>query len=413
MKDAQKRPYPRNSVNAKIQLRTVGQLGQLGRCRDFPKRVAIVHDWLPEVGGAERVLGELLNVLPDADLFSLLDFLPDSDRAFLKGKEVRTSFLQQLPWVRRFYRSYLPLMPLAVESLDLSGYELILSSSYAVAKGVLTGPDQLHLCYCHSPIRYAWDMQEEYLRYAMCKHGLKGALVRALLHYIRLWDYRTSNGVDSFASNSHFVSRRIWKVYRREARVIYPPVELKSGFESNKTQSPVRTTYLSVGRLVPYKRLDLIIEAFRRMPDRNLEILGDGPERSRLQKALPKNVKLRGRVSEAEVGRALCSAKALVFAAQEDFGIVLVEAQAAGTPVIAYGRGGACETVLDGITGVLFPEQTADALVEAIKAAEGLSFEPESLRKQANRFAPEVFRSELKSWIGEEWDSFLNRTDSL
>lgn len=380
---------------------------------DFPKRVAIVHDWLPEVGGAERVLGEMLNVLPDADLYSLLDFIPPADRAFLRGKEVHTSFLQRLPGMRRFYRAYLPLMPLAAESFDLSQYDMILSSSYAVAKGIITGPNQLHLCYCHSPIRYAWDMQEQYLRYKMCQRGLKGFFARALLHYIRLWDCRTPNGVDAFASNSQFVCRRIWKVYRRNSRVIYPPVDLSKGAGVMEVSSSARKRYLSVGRLVPYKRLDLIIEAFRRMPERELVVIGDGPERARLEKRLPKNVTLRGRVPEAALGDALRSAKALVFAAEEDFGIVLVEAQAAGTPVIAYGKGGACETVLNGITGILFEEQTPESIVSAINSADGLQFEPSILMRHAQQFTPEIFRSELRSWIAEEWETFVDQSRTL
>ena len=192
----------------------------------LPERIALVHDWLPEVGGAERVLGEMLQVLPQAHVYSLVDFIPESERAFLCGKKVRTSFLQNLPGARRFYRSYLPLMPLAIEHFDLAAYDLVLSSSYAVAKGVITGPDQLHLCYCHSPPRYAWDLQELYLRQSQRSSGVKGFLARALLHYIRLWDCRTPNGVDAFAANSRFIQRRIWKVYRRRSRLIYPPVHM-------------------------------------------------------------------------------------------------------------------------------------------------------------------------------------------
>jgi glycosyltransferase involved in cell wall biosynthesis len=379
---------------------------QFRAAASLPKRVAVVHDWLPEVGGAERVLGEILNVLPEADVFSLLDFIPASERAFLRGKYIKTSFLQKMPGARRFYRAYLPLMPLAVESFDLSAYDLILSSSYAVAKGLLSGPDQLHLCYCHSPMRYVWDLQEQYLRQTGLNEGLQGFMARALLHYIRLWDCRTPNGVDAFAANSQFVSRRIWKVYRRKSRVIFPPV----GLDFELSALPVkqsRAVYVSLGRLVPYKRVDLLIEAFRAMPERTLHVIGDGPERRRLASGLPSNVRLLGRLPEAAVVEALQSARALVFTAEEDFGIVPVEAQAAGIPVIAYGKGGACETVVHGVTGVLFREQSARAIVEAVEEADQIVFDVEALRGNARRFSPEVFRCELKSWVEEEWASFV------
>ncbi len=370
-----------------------------------PRRVAIVHDWLPEVGGAERVLGEILNVLPQAHLFSLLDFIPESERAFLNGKKVHTSFLQDLPGARRFYRSYLPLMPLAVEYFDLSSYDLVVSSSYAVAKGVLTGPDQLHLCYCHTPVRYAWDLQEQYLRQSGHSSGLSGFLARALLHYIRLWDCRTPNGVDAFAANSRFVARRIWKVYHRQAKVIYPPVFLPLAEGVRSTVVP-RSCYVSLGRLVPYKRVDLLIEAFRRMPDRTLHVIGEGPERRNLEKGLPPNVRLLGRLPQHAVTEALAEAKALVFGAEEDFGIAPVEAQAVGTPVIAYGKGGARETVIHGVTGLLFGEQTPESVMEAVEVLEKTHFDPCALCENAQRFAVSVFQREFRRWIDFEWAKF-------
>jgi glycosyltransferase involved in cell wall biosynthesis len=374
-------------------------------CSRLPKRIAIVHDWLPEVGGAERVLGEILQMLPQAHLYSLVDFLPDSERAFLRGKKVRTSFLQSLPGARRFYRSYLPLMPLAIEHFDLAAYDLILSSSYAVAKGVITGPDQLHLCYCHSPPRYAWDLQEVYLRQSQRSSGIKGFLARALLHYIRLWDYRTPNGVDAFAANSRFIQRRIWKVYRRRSRLIYPPVQV-GGEEAPQAEKP-RTYYLSLGRLVPYKRVDLLVETFRKHPGRQLQIIGDGPERVRLNKNLPPNVRFLGRQPQRVVAEALRGAKALLFPAEEDFGLVPVEAQAAGTPVIAYARGGGSESVIEGLTGVLFHEQTAASLSAAIEQAEATEFDSAVLRQNAMRFSAGIFRSTLAQWLASEWSRFL------
>ncbi len=377
-------------------------------CLPLPKKVAIIHDWLPEVGGAEMVLAELVKVFPQAALFSLIDFIPEAERGFLKGKSVQTTFLQQLPAVRRFYRSYLPLMPLAVEHIDLSSYEMILSSSYAVAKGVITGPEQLHLCYCHSPIRYAWDQQEQYLLHSGNASGLKGFIARALLHYIRIWDSRTSNGVDAFATNSRFVARRVWRVYRRRSRVIYPPVEIGAVPEGSGESG---SYYLSLGRLVPYKRVDLIIEAFRRMPDRELVVIGEGPERARLEKSLPKNVTMLGRQSREVVLALLSAARALVFAAEEDFGIAPVEAQALGTPVIAYGKGGALETVVPTKTGVLFLEQSAECLIQAVKEFENLSFDKRVLREHGARFAPERFRRQLREWVSDKWTRFQAREE--
>jgi glycosyltransferase involved in cell wall biosynthesis len=303
-------------------------------------------------------------------------------------------------------------MPLAVEGFDLSKYDLILSSSYAVAKGLLSSPEQLHLCYCHSPIRYAWDLQEQYLRQTGMDKGIKGGMARLLLHYIRLWDSRTPNGVDAFAANSEFIRRRIWKVYRREAKVIYPPVSpdiLPLHGASNSRCG----AYVSLGRLVPYKRVDLLIEAFRKLPGKTLHVIGDGPERGRLERDLPNNVRLLGRVSQPELLAALQNARALVFAAEEDFGIALVEAQAAGTPVIAYGRGGALETVVHGVTGILFSEQNAEAVVAAVEEAEAAVFDSEDLSENVQRFAPERFRLGLKSWIAGEWEAFVRNRQAV
>lgn len=372
-------------------------------------RVAIVHDWLAEMGGAEKVLVELLKVFPNAALFTLLDVIPKADRAFLGERSVNTSFLQKIPGIKKHYRSMLPLMPLAVEHLDVSAYEIVISSSYAVAKGVITGPDQLHLCYCHSPVRYAWDMQELYLRQTGCGAGIKGFLARALLHYIRLWDTRTPNGVDAFAANSSFIARRIWKVYRRNCRVIYPPVECISEPES----VPKGEYYVSLGRIVPYKRVDLLVETFRQMPHRVLRVIGDGPERKRLEKGSPSNVHFLGRLSQRRVVEELSGAKALLFPGEEDFGLVPVEAQSMGVPVVAYEKGGASETVEHGKTGVLFKDQTVDSLKDAISVLERIKFDPVSLRRHSRRFAPDVFHAGMRHWVEGEWRSFLRRKGGI
>ncbi|MDR6356182.1 glycosyltransferase involved in cell wall biosynthesis [Pseudomonas psychrotolerans] len=237
-------------------------------------KIAIVHDWLVTFAGAERVLAELFEIWPEADLFSVIDFLSDEDRAHLKGKHATTTFIQRLPQAKKRYQTYLPLMPHAIEQLDLSGYDLIISSSHAVAKGVLTGPDQLHISYVHSPIRYAWDLQHQYLKEAGLNTGLKGKLARIILHYVRIWDQRTAAGVDAFVANSHFIARRISKAYRREAKVIYPPVDISRFTPAGGKDD----FYLTASRMVPYKRMPMIVEAFSAMPDKKLVVIGAGPE---------------------------------------------------------------------------------------------------------------------------------------
>lgn len=366
-------------------------------------RTAIVHDWLVTYAGAERVLEQMLHVFPEADVYTLVDFLPPEARHFLRGRPVYTSFLQRLPRARTRYRSYLPLMPLAVEQLDVSRYDLVLSSSHAVAKGVVTGPDQLHIAYVHTPIRYAWDLQFQYLKETGLDRGVKGWLARAVLHYIRLWDVRTAAGVDHFVANSCFVARRIRKIYRREADVIYPPVDVE-----RFTPGGVKEDfYLTVSRLVPYKKVDVIVEAFSAMPDRRLVVIGDGPERGRIRAKAGANVRLLGHQPHHVLLDYMRRARAFVFAAEEDFGIAPVEAQACGTPVIAYGRGGALETVRplesEAPTGLFFPRQDAAAVREAIRRFEEEEgrIRPRACRENALRFSAARFREELARYVAE------------
>lgn len=376
-----------------------------------PRKIALVHDWLAVYTGSERVFEQIIQLYPQADLFSLVEFLPASQRAFLQGKPVQTSILQRLPFARAHFRAYLPLMPLAIEQFDLSGYDLVISSSHAVAKGVITGPNQLHISYIHSPIRYAWDMQHEYLRDSRLRRGLKSWLARAMLHYIRLWDARTVNSVDALAANSNFIARRIWKVYRRQARVIYPPVDVRQfAFSPQKDD-----TYLAVSRLVPYKKMDLIVKAFAGLPDRRLVVIGDGPERARIERMAGANITFMGYQPDSTIVSAMQRAKAFVFAAQEDFGITPLEAQACGTPVIAYGDGGVTETVrgLDHPqpTGVFFSEQTPEALRAAVVQFEANADRilPQACSANAARFASENFRAAFSAFVTEEWDAFLRR----
>lgn len=370
------------------------------------RKIAVVHDWLPLYGGAERVLEQILNVFPQADIFSMIDAIPSDQRGFLQNKEVKTSFVQRLPGGKTRYRSYFPLMPLAVEQFDLSAYDLVISSSYSFAKGILTGPDQRHLCYCHSPIRYAWDMQHQYLEQANLTKGPKSWFVRIVLHYIRLWDYRTAAGVDAFAANSAYIARRIMKVYRRDAEVIFPPVAV-GDFELGERKEDF---YLTASRMVPYKRVDLIAEAFSRMPEKKLIVIGDGPEMGRVRAKAGPNVSLLGYKDNPTLRSHLQRAKAFVFAAEEDFGILPVEAQACGTPVIAFGRGGAAETVNEGETGVLFPEQSAESLVNAVREFETMNFSPGTIRRQAEKFSAEVFRRNFSDFVRKNcpgWEASL------
>ncbi|MCK9738402.1 glycosyltransferase family 4 protein [Pseudomonas syringae] len=366
-------------------------------------KIAIVHDWLVSYAGAERVLASLINVWPAADLFAVIDFLSDQDRAHLHGKVARTTFIQKLPGARKHYARYLPLMPLAIEQLDLSGYDLIISSSHAVAKGVLCGPDQLHISYVHSPIRYAWDLQHQYLQESGMNKGIKGGLARLILHYIRLWDQRTSTGVDAFIANSGFIGARISKAYRRDSTVIYPPVDTL-GFTAQGARGDF---YLCASRMVPYKRMPMIVEAFAAMPDKRLIMIGDGPDLAKAQAIASQvsNVTLLGFQPGNVLLEHMRSAKAFVFAAEEDFGISPVEAQACGTPVIAFAKGGVMETVhgLDHPqpTGVFYRQQTVASLIAAIGEFEAAQsrISSEACRANAERFSVARFEQEIKAFV--------------
>ncbi|MGG2017470.1 glycosyltransferase family 4 protein [Bacillus sp. S10(2024)] len=367
-------------------------------------KIAIVHDWFVTYAGAEKVVEQMLEVFPEADLFSLVDHLGDN-REFIKNKEVKTTFIQKLPFSKKKYRNYLPLMPLAIEQLDLSKYDVILSSSHAVAKGVLTGPDQLHISYVHSPIRYAWDLQHQYLKESNLEKGIKGFITKTILHKIRNWDYRTANGVDYFVGNSKFIGRRIWKVYRRESEVIYPPVDI-SAFTLHEKKEDF---YVTASRMVPYKKIDLIVEAFASMPDRKLVVIGDGPDFEKVKSKAKGNIELLGYQSFEVLKDYMQRAKGFVFAAEEDFGITPVEAQACGTPVIAYGKGGATETVLDlsheKPTGLFFKEQTVESIVKAVDEFERNynQFSSANCRENSIRFSPERFKEELKNMVEERY----------
>lgn len=361
-------------------------------------KIAIIHDWLTVYAGAEKTLEQILGLNPQADIFTIVDFLPQKDRGFLAGHTITTSFIQKLPFAKSKYRNYLPLMPLAIEQFDLSGYDLVISSSHAVAKGVITGPDQKHICICYSPIRYAWDLQHQYLRESGLDKGLKGWIARTMLHKIRLWDMRTANGVDYFIAISDFIAKRIWKVYRRESVVIYPPVDVES-FELHEEKEDF---YLTASRMVPYKKIDLIVEAFSMMPTRKLIVIGDGPDFEKIKAKAGPNVTLMGYQPFEVLRDNMQRARAFVFAAEEDFGIIPVEAQACGTPVIAFGKGGALETVADGVSGIFFERQNVESLCETVEKFEIMHWDPEVIRENALRFENERFLAEMKSFLQEK-----------
>lgn len=381
--------------------------------RTGPPRIAVVHDWLLDFAGSERVLREILDIVPTADLFALVD-LPDEElRAAIPQRARATSFLQSMPRARAWLRFYVPLMPLAIEQLDVSAYDIVISSSHAVAKGVITGPRQLHLSYVHTPMRYAWDLQHEYLRAAGLERGPLGWAARFALHRLRQWDVRTANGVDVFLANSAHVARRIRKAYRREAEVLHPPVDVAAFPLAERKED----FYLTVSRLEPYKRVDLLVEAFAAMPSRRLVVIGNGPQMRRLRARAPANVELRGRLPTPEVRDHMQRARAFVFAGIEDFGIVMAEAQACGTPVIAFADGGAAEIVRTEMsshpTGVLFAEQTAEAVVEALRRFEEDSpgFSPRSCRDNALRFDRAKFKQRFGQLLSRHWQGFLQELD--
>lgn len=364
---------------------------------------ALVHEWLTPkaTGGSELVVKEILQHI-NADVYSLIDFESTNPESYLYGRKIGTTFLQHFPLARNGVQKYLPLLPFAIEQLDLRNYDIILSSSHAVAKGVITSPHQLHICYCHTPMRYAWELTFEYLKQSNMGKGVNGILTRYILHQLRQWDVISANRVDYFLANSHHTAKRIWRCYRRSAEVIYPPVNV----ERFSYQEKKEEFYVTVSRLVSYKQITLIVEAFNRL-QRPLVIIGNGSQWEELRKQARSNIQLLGTQPNAVVESYLAQAKAFVYAACEDFGIALVEAQACGTPVIAYNAGGAKETVKDlrdyphNATGLLFSPQTPDALVEAVETFEAKSdqFTPETIYHHATRFNSQQFSNSYLKFL--------------
>ena len=366
-------------------------------------KVALVHDWLESWGGGENVLVELLHAYPGADVFTLVDYLAPEDRQRLGAARIATTWLQRMPGARRWFRHLAVAWPRVIESLDLREYDVIISVSHAIAKGVRKHPGQVHVCYCNSPARFAWAMIDVYRARAAGGSRLRAGITDAMLRRFRRWDLKASSRVDTFIANSRNIAGTIERVYGRQSLVVYPPVDV-ARFAS-PTMPPRGSHFVTLSRLVPYKRVDLLLDAFRRLPEQRLRILGDGPDRAHLEAQSPANVEFLGRVSDDEVVRELAGARALLFAAEEDFGIAPLEAQAAGTPVIAYGKGGVLETIrgLDSAapTGVFFAAQTPQSIVEALATFDSQAhrISADACRANARRFAPDVFRDAIEAAI--------------
>jgi glycosyltransferase involved in cell wall biosynthesis len=367
-------------------------------------RIAIVHDWCPDFRGGERVLARLCRLFPDAEVFTLFDFLdPEVKARHFPGKVFRTSPLNRLPGVRRYYRHLFALCPLFIEQFDVTGYDLVISSSSAFARGVLTRPDQPHVCYVHSPARYAWDEQFTYLDQARLGFGPMGLLYRHMLHRLRIWDVRTAHGPDVMAANSEYVRGRIRRIYGRDAMVIHPPVDVEEmPFTPRKDDY-----YVAASFLAPYKRTDLVLRAFREMPERRLLVVGEGQQSAALRALAGPNITFTGYLERQQYVDAVRNARAMVFAGCEDFGIALAEAQAAGTPLIAFAQGGARDIVrplgTENPTGVLFPRQSVEAIRDAVEAFEvnAAGITPSACRQNAQRFSTERFDREVVAAVAQ------------
>jgi glycosyltransferase involved in cell wall biosynthesis len=371
-------------------------------------KTAIVHDWFFSYAGSERVVESFTNLWPDADIFTLFSFLnPEEQKVILKNKRPYTSFIQNFPRARKSYRNYLPLFPYAIEQFDLTKYDLIISSSHAVAKGVITSPDQLHICYCHTPIRYAWDLTFQYLTESGFNKGLKGTITKSILHYIRNWDAVSANRVDYFIANSNYIARRIEKTYRRNAVVIYPPVDT-SVFECVIQKDDY---FLTASRFVPYKKIDLIVETFSQLPEKKLLVIGDGPDENKIKKKAGSNIEFLGYKKPDEMKLIMQKAKAFVFAAEEDFGIVPLEALSCGTPVIAFNKGGTAETITDSVTGIHFNEQSIGSITQAVERLEKtyMNFSPVKLNECAKQFDRSVFETRIRDFVAEKSGEFFGK----
>ncbi|AJA46753.1 glycosyltransferase [Clostridium pasteurianum DSM 525 = ATCC 6013] len=362
-------------------------------------KVALVHDWLTNMGGAERVVINFKEIYKDSPIYTTL-YNPEKLDEELKNIDVRTSFLQNEKNLKKGHQSLLPFMPMAFESFDLNEYDIILSSSSSCAKGVVTNPNSMHVCYCHTPMRYGWEFYYEYANNWDMKK-IKRNMLKYFINYIRVWDNVSSNRVDYFIANSQNVARRIWKHYRRESVVIHPPVRCKLFNISDIDED----YFLILSRLVPYKKVDLAVKAFNEL-GLPLVVIGDGVERQKLESIAKDNIKFLGRQPDSVIKEYYSKCRAFLFPGDEDFGITPLEAQASGRPVIAFGKGGALETVVENQTGVFFREQTVDSLKDAVKRFEGVKFDKQAIRKHAEEFDEEIFKEKIKSFIENSYVNF-------
>jgi len=365
---------------------------------------ALVHDWLVSIGGGEKALQGIHELFP-GDIFTLFHNAKKLDGTYFDNKKIIPSSLQKLPFALKKYQNFLPLFPYAIEQFDFSEYDLIISSSHCAAKGALTHADQMHICYCFTPVRYAWDLYHQYLDQTHLKKGAKGLIAKLILHYFRMWDKSSSSRVDAFVAISKYVAVRINKIYGRQADVIYPPVNTNYySLEENK-----QDYYLTASRMVPYKRIDLIVQAFSQMPDKKLVVIGDGPEMKKVKSFATKNIEILGHVSDQTMKDYMQKAKGFVFAALEDFGILPVEAQSAGTPVIAFGKGGSLETV-GKECGVFFQKQDVTSLIDAVNRFEKMTFDPKAIRKHAMKFSVERFKEEFENLILQKYQNWTENS---
>lgn len=362
-------------------------------------RFALVHDYLNQWGGAEKVLQAFCEIWPEAPIFTLV-YDRKATRGYFEERKIYTSFLQKVPFLKNNHRLFLMFMPQAAESFDFSGYDIVLSDSASYGKGVITSPETLHVSYCHTPLRYVWDDNQKYVN-EFCFPWVIKKFSSLPLSWLRIWDKEAASRVDKFIANSFFVQKRIKKYYGRDSEVIHPPLNSQN-FSIEKNDD----YFLMVGRLLPYKRFDLAIETFNKAK-KPLKIIGDGPDKKRLKKMAKDNIEFVGEVkSDKDLASYYSRALAFVFPQEEDFGIVALEAMAAGRPVIAYAGGGALETVVDGKTGILFDEQSRESLEAAIKKFNPNDFDSQAIRQHALGFDKEIFKQKIKNFVEDSWREF-------
>ncbi len=372
-------------------------------------KVALIHDHLAQDGGAEKVLKVFAEMFPEAPIFTLLCEQGNVDK-YYKDRRIDTSIIQRLPGGVKHYQWYMPFMPMAVEFFDLSAYDLVLSDSSSFAKGVITKPETLHIDYCHTPTRYAWSDTHQYINELKYNKFFK-KIISLALNYIRIWDRQAADRVDLFIANSKTVQKRIEKYYRRDSSLIYPPVDTEkySLSQSLIDEALKKEEYFLIGcRLAPYKRVDIVIKAFKEMPDKKLKIFGDGVDMKRLMSLAEgaTNIEFLGRVEDDILAKLYRNAKAFIHPQEEDFGISPVEAMACGCPVIAYRKGGATETVVEGVTGMFFEEQKKEAIITAVKDFRGQDLKESDIRAQAEKFSTIEFKKRIKEFVDTEYEKF-------